>query len=225
MQEIEDSSPWSREFLEKLIVIQQVKFPAFYGTRRFITVFKRSCPWFLSWARCIQSTPFHPISLRSVLILSSNYLCLPSGLFSSDLWIRILHAFNISPMCATYPDHLILIDMITVIISGGLYKLWGLPLRCHLQPPATFSVLGQNIFLSTLFSNSLNLCSSLSARDQVSHPYKTTCKLMVLYILISLVLEGRENRILAPSEYRTHDLSVARPYVAWRMESANFACS
>jgi hypothetical protein len=26
--------------------------------------------------------------------------------------------------------------------------------------------------LSTLFSNTLNLCSSLSARDQVSHPYK-----------------------------------------------------
>jgi polysaccharide pyruvyl transferase WcaK-like protein len=31
--------------------------------------------------------------------------------------------------------------------------------------------LGPNILLSTLFSNTLNLCSSLNVRDQVSHPY------------------------------------------------------
>jgi hypothetical protein len=44
--------------------------------------------------------------------------------------------------------------------------------------------LGPNIFLSTLFSNTLNLCSSLSERDQVSHPYNTADKIMVLRILI-----------------------------------------
>jgi hypothetical protein len=38
---------------------------------------------------------------------------------------------------------------------------------------------GPNI-LNTLFPNALNLCSSLRARDQVPHPYKTA----VLYILI-----------------------------------------
>jgi hypothetical protein len=33
-------TPWSRVLLEKLIVLQLVKkFPAFYGTRRFITAF------------------------------------------------------------------------------------------------------------------------------------------------------------------------------------------
>jgi hypothetical protein len=37
--------------------------------------------------------------------------------------------------------------------------------------------LGPNILLSTLFSNTLGLCSSLSVRDQVSHPYKTTGKI------------------------------------------------
>jgi polysaccharide pyruvyl transferase WcaK-like protein len=36
----------------------------------------------------------------------------------------------------------------------------------------TSSPLGPNILLSTLFSNTLNLCSSLSVRDHVSHPYK-----------------------------------------------------
>jgi hypothetical protein len=39
-------------------------------------------------------------------------------------------------------------------------------------------------FLSTLFSNTLNLCSLLNVREQVSHPYKTTHKIMVMYILI-----------------------------------------
>jgi hypothetical protein len=59
--------------LQMLTVTQPVnKFPAFYGTRRFITVFTTACHWFLSWARYIQSTPSLPISLRSILILSSH---------------------------------------------------------------------------------------------------------------------------------------------------------
>jgi hypothetical protein len=42
------STPWSR-VLEKLIVDQLVKkFPAFHGTRRFITVFTRTRHRFLS---------------------------------------------------------------------------------------------------------------------------------------------------------------------------------
>jgi hypothetical protein len=45
------------------------------------------------------------------------------------------------------------------------------------------------ILLSTLFSNTLSLCSSLNIRDQVSHPYRTTGKIRVLYILISLSID------------------------------------
>jgi hypothetical protein len=40
------------------------------------------------------------------------------------------------------------------------------------QPYATSSLLGPNILLSTLFSNTPNLCSSISVRDQVSHPHE-----------------------------------------------------
>jgi hypothetical protein len=40
--------------LEKLIITQLVKkFPAFYGTRSFITVFTRALHWSLSWAKFI----------------------------------------------------------------------------------------------------------------------------------------------------------------------------
>jgi hypothetical protein len=35
-----------------------------------------------------------------------------------------------------------------------------------------------------LLSNTLSLCSSLNVRDQVSHPYRSTGKFIVLYILI-----------------------------------------
>jgi hypothetical protein len=59
------------------------------------------------------------------------------------------------------------------------------------QPPLTSSLLDPNIILSTLFTNTLNLCSSLNVRDQVSHPYKTTGKSLILYILIDTFLDNR----------------------------------
>jgi hypothetical protein len=57
--------------------------------------------------------------------------------------------------------------------------------------PVTQSVLGPNIFFSTLFSNNHSLRSSLKMSDQVSHPYKTKGKILVLYILIYIFLGGK----------------------------------
>jgi len=54
-----------------------------------------------------------------------------------------------------------------------LYKAWGASRHSLLQFPVTFSLLGINTFLSTLFSNTLSLRSSLDVMDQVSYPYKT----------------------------------------------------
>jgi glucan phosphoethanolaminetransferase (alkaline phosphatase superfamily) len=48
--------------------------PAFYGTRKFINVFTAARHWSVSWARWIQSTFCHPVSLRCVLILSCYLL-------------------------------------------------------------------------------------------------------------------------------------------------------
>jgi len=57
------SHPRNRYILEKLAGSQLVKkFPAFYGTRRFITAFTSARHLYLSRARSIQSMPPHPTS-------------------------------------------------------------------------------------------------------------------------------------------------------------------
>jgi hypothetical protein len=66
-------TPGSRVLLEKLIGLQLVKkFPAFYGTRRFITVFTSARHLSVSSVSSIQSIPPHSISWRLILILSSH---------------------------------------------------------------------------------------------------------------------------------------------------------
>jgi len=79
---------------------------AFCRNRRSFTVFITARHWCQSRARWIQSTSFHPISLGSVLILSS-YLRLihPSGLFPSCFQTKISNPFLVSPMRATFPAY------------------------------------------------------------------------------------------------------------------------
>jgi hypothetical protein len=59
-----------------------------------------------------------------------------------------------------------------------------------LHCPVTSSLLGPNILLSTLFSNTLSLRSYLNVGDQVSHLYKTD-KIIVHYILIFIFLDRK----------------------------------
>ena len=74
---------------------------------------------------------------------------------------------------------------------GEKYRSLSSSLCSFLHSPVTSSLLGQNILLSTLFLNTLSLCSSINVSDQVSHPYKTTGKIIVLYILIFIFLESK----------------------------------
>ena len=86
-------TPWCRVLLEKLTGLQLVKkFPAFHGTRRFITALTSVRQLSLSWASAIQSIYRHSTSWRSILILSTHLrLGLPSGLLPSGFPTKTLY--------------------------------------------------------------------------------------------------------------------------------------
>jgi hypothetical protein len=49
----------------------------------------------------------------------------------------------------------------------------------------------RGIPLSTFFSNTLSLCSSLYVSDHVSHPHKTRGKIIALCILIFIFFDNK----------------------------------
>jgi len=83
--------------------------------------------------------------------------------------------FLFSPMHATCLTHPIFLDLIFVMFNNE-YKSWRSSLFSFIQPPLSSSILSPWILLSTLFSNTHHLCSSLNVTDRVSYPYKTTGK-------------------------------------------------
>ena len=128
----------------------------------------------LSWASSIQSIPLHPTSWRFILILSSHLrLGLLSALFVSGFPTKTPYTPLLSPIHATCPSHLILFGLITRTVLGEQYRSLSSSLCIFLHSSVTSSLLGPNILLRTLFSNTFNVS------DQVSHPYKTTGKIIL----------------------------------------------
>jgi hypothetical protein len=134
----------------------------------------------LSQINPIYTTISH---LSSFLILSAH-LCLglPSGLFHSSFPTNILPAFLIflHSYYIPCPSHPPWLDHSTYLwqriqIQILLYNL-----------PITSSLFGSHILLSTLFSNTHSLCSTLSITGQVSHLYWTTGNIVVILIVTFL---------------------------------------
>jgi len=128
-------TPWYRVLLGKLTGLELVKkFPAFHGTRKFITALTSVRQLSLSWASPIQSIYKHPTSWRFVLILSTHLrLGLPRGLLPPGLPTKTLQTPLTSLTRATCPVHLILLDFITRTILCEGYKSFSSSL-CNLPP-------------------------------------------------------------------------------------------
>jgi hypothetical protein len=89
----------------------------------------------------------------------------------SSKWALYLRFPYQNPVCTA---HFTLLNFITWITFSEENRSLSSALRRFLHSPGTSSLLGPRILLSTLFSHTLNLHSSLSMNDQVLNPYKTT---------------------------------------------------
>jgi hypothetical protein len=132
----------------------------------------------------VQSSPhthFHFLKINPYIINPST-----PGSPQRSLSLMFPHQNHIHtsplPIRATCHAHLILLDFITRTRLGKEYRPFS-SLCNFLHSPVTSSLLDPNILLSTLFSNTLSLRSPLNVSDKVSHPYRTTGKIVVLYIL------------------------------------------
>ena len=108
------------------------------------------------------------------------------------------------PIRATCSANLILLDFIIQKILGEQYRS---SLCSFLHSPVTSSLLDPNTLLSTLLSNTFSLRSSLNVSDQVSHPYKTTDKIVLLCTLIfKMWIANWKTKDSAPN-YSKHSLA------------------
>ena len=121
-----------------------------------------------------QSTPFPhtPLLEDPPWYYPPIYACVFLVVFSSGFHTKPFYTLLLSPIRATCPVHPIFLDFITRIISEQ-YRSLSSSLCNFPHSHVTSSLLvAPDILLNTLFSKTLNLRSSLSVSDQVSHPYK-----------------------------------------------------
>jgi len=167
------------------------RFSEFYGIRILLPHIQE--PATFLYPERDESNPF---ALSHLLKIYFSII-LPSPVFQvglSGLPTKTFYATVLSPIRATCPAHLILLYLVARIKFGEDYRSLRSSLCSFLHSPVTSSFLGPNILLSTMFSKTLSLRSSLSMSDQVSHPYQTTSKIIVLYILILYVFGWQTGR-------------------------------
>jgi hypothetical protein len=129
-------------------------------------MFTRSHHWPLSWPIPVHTISYHPPSLKTHFNNISYPRTSSKRTLPSYFPTKTMYAFHSSAVSATSLTHLIIL-----IISGEEFKSWSFSLFpvsiafCHIH-------LGTNISLSTPFSNTLSLWSSLTWHSRSYTPIK-----------------------------------------------------
>ena len=87
----------------------------------------------------------------------------------------------LSPIRATSTTHLILLVLITRITFRKKYRSLRSPIRSFFRSPVTSFLLRPKNSPQHPILDTLSLHLSLEISDQFSHPYTSTCKIIVLY--------------------------------------------
>ena len=123
-------------------------------------------------AQSRPNAPTHLLEIHPNIIHPSTPRS-PQRSLSSGLATRTLYASLSSSIRATCPAHLIRLDFMTRTILGEEYRPFSSSLCSLLHSPVSSSLLGLNILLNTIFSNTLSFLSSLAVSDQASHAHRT----------------------------------------------------
>ena len=158
--------------------------------KRFITVITAVHYVHLFWSKWIHSMPTHPI-----LILSSHpYIALPSGRFHQSFLAERLQAglITIHIPCTPQSCHPLSDDLNNICQWSQIMKLLTVQFSANL----CCSVLGPNIFLSTLVLNDHRPLFSPSERPGFTPIYNRQNCISICFDLYVLRQQKRKQKIV-----------------------------
>jgi hypothetical protein len=98
------------------------------------------------------------------------------------------------PLHATCPANLMFLDRITRTLLGVQYRSLSYLLHNSIHSPVTSSLSVPNILLSTLFSNTVNVDSSIGLSDQVLHPCRHGQRYIFIYFIFIYCYKKRGDK-------------------------------